>query len=344
MQRVLVRQRLATTISLALGLNVAFAATAHAHVKWFCTFDLAGQPRPLTNVLSQDFGFLFGLTVLSLMACCLVEATQIGNAMLRSMDRATAFIQENTELLFRAGCGFFFVAIWAMGGVLLTPELKTTSPLVGAIQLGIAGGMLSRRTMPLSAIGIISLFVVGIWQYGAFHMADYPIFLGIAAYLALTGLQRDFWGARPIDVARWTAAVTLMWASVEKWAYPEWSFPLFIEHPNLAMAMDPEFYMRAAGAVEFALAFALILTPLVSRLAATILAGMFVSAVYEFGKLDLIGHTLIVVVLVAIVADKRGKSRGSAYPWLVPATYTAALAGFIAFYYAAHSLLYGTSI
>jgi len=344
MQRLLVRQRLATTIPLALGINVAFAATAHAHVKWFCAFNVAGQPRSLENVLCQDFEFLFGLTVLSLMAGCLIEGTPIGTAMLRSMDRATAFVQENTELLFRAGCGFFFVAIWAMGGVLLTPELKTTSPLVGAIQLGIAAGMLSRRTMPLSAIGIAALFMIGIWQYGAFHLADYPVFLGVAAYLALTGLQRDFWGARPIDVVRWTAGVTLMWASVEKWAYPEWSFPLFAEHPTLAMGMDPEFFMRAAGAVEFALAFALIWTPLVRRIAAIILAAMFISAVFEFGKLDLIGHTLIVVVLVAIIADQRKESAWSAYPWLVPVTYTAALAGFLGFYYVAHSLLYGTSI
>jgi hypothetical protein len=344
MQCLLVRERLATTIPLALGLNLAFAATAEAHVKWFCAFDVAGNPRSLQNVLCQDFEFLFGLTVLSLMAGCLVEGTQIGAAMLRSMDRATAFLQENTELLFRAGCGFFFVAIWAVGGILLTPELKTTSPVVGMIQLGVAAGMLSRRTMPLSAIGIALLFLIGVWQYGAFHLADYPVFLGVAAYLALTGLQRDFLGARPIDVVRWTASVTLMWASVEKWAYPEWSFPLFIEHPTLSMGLDPEFFMRAAGAVEFALAFALIWTPLVRRIAAVILTAMFTSAVFEFGKIDMIGHTLIVVVLVAIIADQCKESAWNSYRWLVPVTYTAALVAFLGVYYAAHSLFYGSPI
>src|SRR4051794_24876519 len=117
MQRLLMPQRLATSIPLALGLNIASAASAHAHVKWFCAFDVAGQPRSLANVLCQDFEFLFGLTVLTLMAGCLVEGTQIGAAMNRSIDRATSFVQENTELLFRAGCVFFFVAIWALGGV-----------------------------------------------------------------------------------------------------------------------------------------------------------------------------------------------------------------------------------
>ena len=37
------------------------------------------------------------------------------------------------------------------------------------------------------------------------------------------------------------------------------------------------------------------------------LTAMFVSAVFEFGKIDLIGHTLIVVVLFGIIADDGGK-------------------------------------
>ena len=169
--------------------------------------------------------------------------------------------------------------------------------------------MVSRRTMPLAAIGIAVLFALAVWQYGVFHVADYPVFLGVAGYLALTGLQRNPFGVRPIDLVRWTASITLMWASIEKWAYPEWSYPLLIEHSTMTLGFDPEFYMRAAGAVEFALAFALLWTPLIRRSAAVILAAMFISAVFEFGKIDLIGHTLIVVVLLAIIADDGGKAR-----------------------------------
>src|ERR1700675_839049 len=126
----------AAAIPLAIVVNAALAGTASAHVKWFCSFDVAGQPRGLENVLCPDFEFLVGLTILALMTGCLLEGTHLGVAMLRSMDRATAFLRDNTEILFRAGCGFFFVAIWAIGGILLTPELKTSSTVVGAIQLG----------------------------------------------------------------------------------------------------------------------------------------------------------------------------------------------------------------
>jgi hypothetical protein len=143
---------------------------------------------------------------------------------------------------------------------------------------------------------------------------------------------------------RWSAGVTLMWASVEKWAYPEWSFPLLSSHPQMAMGLDPMFFMRAAGAVEFALAFAIMWTPLVRRVGAVILAGMFVSAVLEFGKVDLIGHTLIVAALLGIIVDDGGKRALVRYPWLMPVGYTAALGLFLSLYYVAHALIFGTSL
>jgi len=332
------------SIPLALMVNAALVGTASAHVKWFCAFDVAGQPIGVENVLCPDFEFLFGVSVLALMTGCLLEGTNLGAAMLRALDRATVFIRENNGMMFRAGCAFFFVAIWGAGGILLTPELKTNSTIIGALQLGIAAGMLSRKTMPLSAAGIAIIFGTAIWQYGIFHLADYPVFLGIAVFLALTGLQRDLFGIRPLDIVRWSAGVTLMWASIEKWAYPEWSFPLLLEHPSMTLGFSVDFFMRAAGSVEFALAFALMWTPLVRRIAAVLLAAMFVSAVAEFGKIDLIGHTLIVVVLFAVIADNGGNRALVRYPWLTPVAYASALSLFLTIYYVAHTLLFGTSI
>jgi hypothetical protein len=332
------------TIPLAVMVNAVFAGTASAHVKWFCAYNVAGQPRGLENVLCPNFELLLGVSILALMAGSLVEWSIIGAAMLRAMDRATHIVEENTELIFRAGCVFFFVAVWGVGGFILTPELKTNSTAIGVLQLAIAAGMISRRTMPLSAAGIFVLFAVALWNYGSFHLADYPIFLGVAAYIALKGAQTDFFGVRPIDVVRWTAGVTLMWASIEKWAYPEWSFPLFIEHPNLTFGFDQEFFMQAAGAVEFALAFALMWTPLVRRVAAIVLTSMFISAVLEFGKVDMIGHSLIVVVLLGVIADSGGKSELVRRPWLMPVGYAGALALFLTTYYVAHTFLFGTSL
>lgn len=328
----------------ALSLYLLGTTPADAHVKWFCAYDIAGQPRGLENVLCQDFELLLGVAICWFFAGCLLERTAVGEATIRALDRITVWLRLYSEEMIRAVCGFFFVSIWAVGGILLTPELKTTSSLVGALQLDIAAGMLSRRTMPLSAAGIVILFGLGVRNYGAFHLADYPIFLGVAAYLALTGLRKDLFGVRPVDVVRYAAAVTLMWASVEKWAYPEWSFPLAIEHPGLTLGFDREFYMRAAGMVEFALAFALAWTPLVRRCAAVVLTGMFIAACFEFGKVDTIGHSAIIAVLLAIAADDKPLGIDHRGPLVAPVGLCAALVVTMFSYYGWHALSLGTSV
>jgi hypothetical protein len=331
-------------IPLACLIDAMFALPASAHVKWFCAYNVAGQPMGLENVLCPDFEMLTGLSILALMTGSVLEGTPVGAAMLRALDRVTRLVRGNLETLFRAGCAFFFVAVWGVGGILLTPELKTDSAWVGVIQLGIAAGMLSRHTMPFSALGIFALFGIGVWNYGAFHLADYPIFLGVAAYLALVGGQTNFFGARPLDVLRWAAGITLMWASIEKWAYPEWSYPLFAIHPDMSLGFTPDFFMRAAGAVEFALAFSLMWTPLVRRAGAVMLVAMFISAVIGFGKVDLIGHSLIIVALLGIVADDAVMPAKLRDSWLIPLAYASSLAAFLATYYFAHAELFGTAI
>jgi hypothetical protein len=338
------RLPIVAALPLACAFNAIFAAPANAHIKWFCAYNVAAQPVGLENVLCPDFELLAGLSLLGLMTGSAVEGTAVGNAILRALDSATSYIRANIETIFRAACAFFFISIWAVGGVLLTPELKTDSVWVGAIQLGIAAGMLSRRTMPLSALGIVALFDLAVWNYGPFHLADYPIFLGVAAYLALVGAKTNFFGTRPIDVLRYAAAITLMWAAIEKWAYPEWSYPVLIQHPEMALGFAPDFFMRAAGAVEFALAFSLLWTPLVRRFGAVMLTTMFVSAVFEFGKIDMIGHSLIVVALVAIVSDNAVAPARLRDLWLMPAAYAASLALFLGGYYLIHAELFGTSV
>jgi hypothetical protein len=322
-----------------------FSSSAEAHVKWFCAFNVAGQPVGLENVLCQDFELLTGFAIFVLLLGCIIDKTFVGDALIRSLDRATNILTVNSETIMRATVGFFLVALWTLGGILLTPELTTTSPFIPWMQLGMAACLLSRKTMPLTALGIVVLFGLAVTNYGIFHLMDYPIFLGVAAYLALTGLKRDFFGIRPVDVLRWATSITLMWASVEKWAYPEWSYPLFTTHPEMAMGYDPAFFMRAAGVVEFTMSFALIWTPLVRRFAAIMLAATFVSAIAEFGKVDAIGHAPIIAVLLVVIGDQmKDVPRLARKMVLLPLQYGGALAVFLALYYVGHAVLFGTTL
>ena len=281
------------------GLSIlAATGEAQAHVKWFCAYDVAGQPRGLEQVLCADFEWLAGLALVCLMFGCLAEGTPLGGALLNALDRVTtpdpdrhrAAGPRHARLLLRLAVG--------LGGIILTPELKTDVAWIPWFQLALAACLIWRRTMPLTGLGIVFLFSFATAQYGVFHLADYPVFLGVAVYLICRGLDLSPFGMRPLDIVRWTAAVTLMWASIEKWAYPEWTDPLLAAKPQMTLGATPELFMQAAGVIEFTLAFALIWTPLVRRTAAIILAAIFVSAVFEFGKVDAIGHSGIIVVLL----------------------------------------------
>ena len=196
------------TIVAATGATLGLPRTAEAHVKWFCAYDIAGRPDGLENVLCQDFELLSVIAILALLAGGLLETTFIGAGLIRSLDRVTSFLTAHVEVMIRASLGFFLISLWALGGIILTPELKTASPLIPLLQIFIAACLVSPKTLPIAAAGLAFLFFDGVIRYGAFHMMDYPIFLGLAAYLAMIGLGRGIKGISPMDVLRWSASIT----------------------------------------------------------------------------------------------------------------------------------------
>ncbi len=343
MHRVLIAHRARLFISSVSMFGLLLPPNpALAHVKWFCSYNVAATPRPLRMVVNADYGHLVLLTLLILLVAGLLDRTPIGLAMLGAMDRVTGFLRDRTDVLIRAVLGGFFVALWAMGGIILTPELKTPADWVSWLQLAIAIGMIWRETLILSALGIVALYAYAVDRSCVFHLLDYPIFLGLAAYLAMSGLRTPLFNLRPLDVLRYATSITLMWASVEKWAYPEWTFPLLAVHPEMTLGFNPEFYMRAAGLVEFALAFTLACGPLMRRVSSVILIAMFVGAVFDFGKIDALGHSPIIVVLLAILADDQvAAEKPSAI--LAPAYFCASLGLTVLAYYGIHAMSHLTA-
>jgi hypothetical protein len=292
-------------------------------------------------MLNTSFWSIVVAALVILTAVSWIEKTTFGAVLARGFERYTGGLRARSDDLYRASTAAFFVALFALGNIILTPELLTGEAAVSWLQAAIALGMFWRPTMILSAAGIVALYVYGVINYGLYHLLDYPIFLGLAAYLGLSAARVRVYDFRPIDVARWSAAITLMWASVEKWAYPQWTYPVLDAHPNLCMGFSDPFYMCAAGFVEFSLGFALLWTPLVRTVAAMLLAAMFTSAVLQFGKIDAVGHLMIVVILLTVGADNGRAVRRTV---LAPVLYCGALAVTIFAYYGLHTTFYGTAL
>ena len=271
--------------------------TAWAHVKWFEPYDVSAPPASVAAVMTQAFVLaLVGFTVL-LVASFVLDRLAADKVPFLTAPIGRPALEEN---LLRAGTGAFFMALFAGGGVILTPELHTDTTWSAWLQLGIAVSMLSSRTCLLGAVGIVVLYGLGVEQYGVFHLSDYPMFLGLAAYLGLTSFASERLRAHRMLVLHVSICLALMWGAVEKWSYPQWTFPLLAERPYLAFGLTPEHFMVFAGFVEFTFAFYILTGLGLLRLAILGLGTIFAAAVLDFGKIDAIGHMPILVSMAAM--------------------------------------------
>jgi hypothetical protein len=275
-----------------LWLLLLAPTAALAHVKWFEEYEVAQKPVPVATTLSLPYFWVgIALVLVLFIATTLLERRAPGVAATRGLDMVTRPLREHADNFLIAILFAFFVALFAVGGTYLTPELKTDSELLPWVQLVIGVLVIPRRTRPLAAVAIVLLWLVTMRDYDLFHLYDYlALGLGLAGYLLLSGLKDGPWHDRRFAVLRWGIALALMWSSMEKFMYPQWFLPLLEEKPFLAFGIAFGPYTTMAGVAEFTLGFGLLWTPLVRRLSAAMLFLLMFSAVYPFGRVDMIGH------------------------------------------------------
>jgi hypothetical protein len=274
---------------------------SQAHIKWFCAYDTTIPPLPIDKVLTSTFAAIAaGFSVIMFIAY-LVDRLVAGHEYAKRIDDAMARGEPFISTMVRAAVGALFVSLWTSGGLILTPELKTSSVYIPWLQLAIAGSMLFRPTVTLGAAGILGLYAYAILDYGAFHLMDYPVFPGVAIYLFLSSGKGRPLRTLGLPVLYSSVAITMMWGAIEKFGYPYWTFPLLVTHRNLTLGLNLDWFMNIAGFVEFSLAFFMLTGTALLRLACLALLALLVAAVPEFGKVDAVGHLLIITGLIAMV-------------------------------------------
>ena len=307
------RRTTASAIFIALA-SAAFVVlmptVAQAHVKWFAPYDMTVAPTPPAMFIQQG-AILLGimLSVPALWLAVGMDQLDRGWGLWSSAGRPLARRAVRADDIVRVTIAVWLTWLWALPTpVFLTPELVAPTQHVQWLQLALSIFCISRRTSWVTGLGLLLLYVAAIGYYGLFHLADYPLFLGIAAYLV--GISAQHWCSAKLQqfaqqrqsILVFTMATTLCWASIEKWAYSSWSTPVLIDRPYLAMGLESADFMALAGWFEFGLAIMLALGGrLTSRLAALVLLTMFGAAVLEFGKLDLVGHLPIMAALVLVL-------------------------------------------
>src|SRR5258708_282986 len=316
------------------------STTATAHVKWFVTCNVSDDPLPAHAVFTATFLLFFTLFLIVLYLGCVAERMTLGANISQLLDRFAAPLHRRADDLLRSVAAVSFALLWADGGLIVTPELKASSFWLSAIQLLIPMYMFGRATLPAAGAGIIVLYGYGVATYGLFHMLDYPVFVGLGVFFALSVSQNTKLLAFRFDFLRWTVACSLLWPSIEKFVYPGWVAPIAITHPEVTLGFDVATVVTAAGVVDFGLSFALFWTPLVRRLPALALMALLTAATFDFGKVDGIGHLMIIAILMVVFAHP-GSAPERCHPALAPIASGITLAAVIFLYTGGRPPFYG---
>ncbi|WP_267382380.1 MULTISPECIES: hypothetical protein [unclassified Sphingomonas] len=343
---------------LAILVFALLPGIAQAHVKWFCgPIDASVPPAALQQVLSPlFFACLAGFATL-------VASGSSFDALLaryvpasREGDRRGVVV----DIVIRVGLAVYAVCLWrdlavvlwaddATGSV-LTPEMVDRAYGIGLLQLAIAGMVLVPRLSLLAAVGLLTLFAIGVARFGAFYMIDYTFFVGLAAYVALgqPALRRHLRLASwRVSILTASLSLSLMWTAVEKFLFPQWTIAVLLHHPAITAGFPFTSVTTIAGFVEFSLSFYLLVgRAVLVRVAAVLLAGVFVMAMPEFGMVDIVGHIPVLIILVATLLQGetrlqqafRGPASGSwATGGAVLVRYVATLTVLMSLYYGLHA-------
>jgi hypothetical protein len=301
-------------VGLSLYLLLGHLHLAYGHVKWFAPYRLEEPPLRIDRVLTQEYVAFFLASVAFIYAFFLMDRYLYRKQFLSGVVKRWVIGPRTSLLILRAATCVFFASLFVYGLVeqpfLLTPELTVDDAFVPWLQLALALFALSRLTTPLVGVGIAVLYGLSVAHYGVFHALDYLIFLGIAYYLGASLARSDGWVTSRYVVLFAATGLTLLWAAIEKWGYPHWTYPLLRADPGLLMGMQPYTYMVLAGFVEFNVTFILLgSVSVISRTIALGLGSVFILAIYKFGLLDAIGHLLIITILVILVIRGPTKAR-----------------------------------
>ena len=292
----------------AAGCAVAALAlaprAAQAHVKWFSDFSFRDPPLALSAVLTPTFWALVALSVVALGALVLLDARLADAAPYRRVSEWLAGYRDRSLLVLRVAAGAVMLLNW-QADVLLAPELGGVAAWAGWAQFAVACGLLFRQTTPLAGAGLLALVGVAVARFGAFHMLDYAYLVGFGVAFAVSGARSARVRGLGLPALFATVGFSLFWVGLEKLVYPEWGLYVLQQNPALALGFPVGFFLTAAAFVELALGY-LLLIGLLERPLALAITLVFFTTTLVFGKLEVIGHTMIHAALIVFLIEGTG--------------------------------------
>lgn len=276
-----------------------FPTTLFAHVKWFSNFNFLEKSKSIKEVANVTY---WGLTLLSItvIAVLIFLDKKINEA--RWKKKVDKWLDDRKRYGYYAIIiGMFTVLFMAWASdIVLTPELEARYDFLTWFQFFIALMVLIPTTRALSGILLLVLYLYCVLDYGFFYMLDYFHFVGIGIYLTTIHSKQMKLRKIAIPALYITLGFSLIWLAFEKLYYPAWAIQLLEQHPQLALGLDHDFFIKAAAFIEIGLGFMMLIGS-VQRILAAVITLVFITTSLFFGKVEVIGHTSLHAVLILFI-------------------------------------------
>lgn len=299
------RSRLhAATRVVAVAAAVFAPRAASAHVKWFSDFRFTDPPLSAAEVVTPTFLALAALSVVVLGLLVVLDGRLAGAAWYRRVGAWLAGYQDRSGLVLRVAAGAVMLLDW-QADALLVPELPAGAAWAGWAQFAVALLLLFRQTVPLAGAGMLALYGLGMARFGAFHMLDYAYVVGFSVAFLVSAARSERERGLALPALYATVGFSLCWVALEKLVYPQWGLYVIEQNPALALGFPLAFFLVGAAFVELALGY-LLLIGLLERPLALVVTLVFFTTTLIFGKVEVIGHTMLHAALVVFLIEGTG--------------------------------------
>lgn len=277
-------------------------AIARAHVKWFTHGSYADKPVLPSEIFSPLF---FQLAILTLAVVLIGVWLDQMLGKLKGYQRIDQWLSDRRDiatLVLRTALAMTYLLSW-QDGSMLVPNVGVKQEWIGWYQFLLTFLLIFPRTVPIAGLGTIFLYALGIAKYSGFHMLDYALYLGVGWYLTVSQAQQPRLRKSGLMVLYLTVGFSLCWVALEKFIYPTWAIEI-IEERNLNMGLDVNLFLAGAAFVEFGLGY-LMLICMLQRPLAVVITLVFFTTTMVFGKVEVIGHTLLHGCLIVFLLEGR---------------------------------------
>ncbi len=281
-----------------------YASPAQAHVKWFSNFDWATDPLAISELTTGTFWSMFALSIGVLLVCVLldqkIEAVPMFQRISRWFDE-----RSSVSLLVMRVAAFATLLVAWQEGTLIAPELVVNNLWIERLQLTVILLLLWPAMTTLAGLGLAAIWFYGASVFGFFHMLDYVNILGVAYFLTFRMADNAWLRATTLPALYFSVGFSLIWLGCEKLVYPQWGLYLLEQKPLLTLGLDKEFFLTAAAFIEIGLGFMLMIC-LFGRSLSIVITLTFFLTTMVFGKVEIIGHTLIHAALIVFLFEGPG--------------------------------------